>query len=183
MRISQAFTSDEEKELLIKLRGGDKHAVKTWYNHFFSYFYNLTLKKISNTNDAEELVQEMFINALRQLPLFRGESSLKTWMTSILHHEIADFYRKKYAKKALQTILLFEEILQKPLHGSEDVTKLVNSVLSEMKKEYRELLLLKYIDKMRVKEISILLDRTVKSIESDLFRAREEFRVIYLDKI
>jgi len=52
-----------------------------------------------------------------------------------------------------------------------------------MKKEYRELLLLKYIDKMRVKEISILLDRTVKSIESDLFRAREEFRVIYLDKI
>ncbi|MBT4652596.1 MAG: RNA polymerase sigma factor [Candidatus Pacebacteria bacterium] len=179
MESSKSFSIKAEQLLLKGLREGDKNKVKDWYTIFFPYLMAITLKKVSNFTDVEEIVQETFINSLRQLPLFRGESRLKTWMVSILRHEIADYYRKKYAKKALKTIPLFDEILQNPLKSSQEISEMVQITLGKMKKETRELLLLKYVDKKRVKEIASLFGKTVKSVESDLFRARVEFRKIY----
>jgi RNA polymerase sigma-70 factor (ECF subfamily) len=182
MRTNQPFLLDEEEILVKQLISGNRNAVRFWYKKFFSDFLNFTLNKVPNRADAEEIVQETFINSLRQISLFRGKSKLKTWMTSILLHEIADYYRKKYAKKALKTIPLFEEILQKPLISSSDLNDKVEEVLYEMKKEYRDLLLQKYFDKKKVKDIAAKMKRTVKAVESDLFRARKEFKEIYLAK-
>ncbi|MFZ5438292.1 MAG: RNA polymerase sigma factor [Patescibacteria group bacterium] len=173
----------KEPTLLVKkLKAGDKRAVRTWYKNYFPSFLRLTLKKVANKKDAEEIVQETFINALKQIHLFQEKSKLKTWMTSILLHEIADFYRKKYAKKALKVIPLFEEILQKPLLGSSELNDKVEEVLNEMRTDYKNLLLLKYFDKKKVTEIAQKLKKTVKAVEADLFRARREFKEIYLAK-
>lgn len=182
MRKSQSFSIEYEQQLLASLRKGDKKAVRAWYEHFFSYFLTVCLRKVSQPQDAEEIVQQMFINSLRQLPLFREKSRLKTWMTSILYHEVADYYRKKYAKKALKTLPLLDAILQTPLKSPQEVSERVTEVLAEMKKEHRELLLLKYVDKKKMKEIALLMGKTLKSVESDLFRARGEFREIYEEK-
>lgn len=183
MQSSKSFSIKAEQLLLKGLREGDKKKVFDWYTNFSPYLMAISLKKISDFTDAEEIVQETFINSLRQLPLFRGDSRLKTWMVSILRHEIADYYRKKYAKKALKIIPLFDEILQNPLKSSQEISDKVQITLSKMKKETRELLLLKYVDKKRVKEIAFLFGKTVKSIESELFRARVEFRKIYAETL
>ena len=167
MRIRKPLLLENDEILLKELRQGKKEAVRFWYKKFFSFFLNTTLKKISKREDAEEVVQETFINSLKQLHLFRGKSSLKTWMMSILFHEIADFYRKKYAKKALKIIPLFDEILQKPLMDQQEMSGKVEDVLSNMKKEYREILLLKYFDKKKVQDIAVKLKKTTKAVESD----------------
>jgi RNA polymerase sigma-70 factor, ECF subfamily len=182
MRTRKPLLLDNEEFLLKELRQGKKKAVRFWYKKFFPLFLNTTLKKISKREDAEEVVQETFINSLKQLHLFKNKSSLKTWMMSILFHEIADFYRKKYAKKALKIIPLFDEILQKPLMDQQEMSVKVEDVLLDMKKEYREVLLLKYFDKKKVQDIAVKLKKTTKAVESDLFRARREFRGLYLEK-
>jgi RNA polymerase sigma-70 factor, ECF subfamily len=182
MRTRKPLLLDNDEVLLRALKQGKKAAVRFWYKKYFPLFLNTTLKKISKREDAEEVVQETFINSLKQLHLFRGKSSLKTWMMSILFHEIADFYRKKYAKKALKIIPLFDDILQKPLIDQQELSEKVEDVLSEMKKEYQELLLLKYFDKKKVRDIAVKLKKTTKAVESDLFRARKEFSGLYLEK-
>lgn len=182
MRTNQPFLLENEQMLIERLKAGDSNAVKFWYKKYFFDFLRFAMGKVSNKADAEEIVQETFINSLRQINIFRGDSKLKTWMMSILFHEISDYYRKRYAKKALKTIPLFEEILQKPLISSSEINDYVEDVLSEMKREYRELLLQKYFDKKKVKEIATKMKRTVKAVESDLFRARKEFKKIYLAK-
>lgn len=179
MRNRKVFSPEDEKVLLEGLRKGEKRSVRAWYGQFFPYFLRVCLRKVSQPQDAEEIVQQTFINALRQLPLFRQQSQLKTWMMSILNHEVADYYRKRYAKKALQTIPLLEVVLHTPLKSPHEVSEKVEEVLAEMKKEHKELLLLKYVDKKRIKEIAALLGKTIKAVESDLFRARGEFRALY----
>jgi len=107
---------------------------------------------------------------------------LWTWMNSILRHEISDFYRKKYAKKALKTLPLFDRLAIDDIHSSSDVSAKVSSVLKKMSTEYRELLQQKYIDKCKVVEIASRFGRSNKAIESDLFRARQEFQYLWLQE-
>jgi len=170
----------QEKKLIEQLKKGDSKAVKKWFDMYQKILMRIALSKAKNAEDAQELVQEAFINCLRSLHLFKGKSSLFSWMQSILRHEIADYYRKLYAKKAIKTLPLSELFLSTPLSDAHETSVKVRQVLEKMVTDKKELLLLKYVDKKKVKEIAAKMGRTVKSVESDLFRARNEFRSLYL---
>ena len=101
-------------------------------------------------------------------------------MNAVLRHEIADYYRKKYAKKALKTFPLVDSFMISHVHDADDVSEKVASVLSKMKRESGELLQQKYIDKLKVAEIASRCGRSCKAIESDLFRARKEFQYLWI---
>jgi RNA polymerase sigma-70 factor (ECF subfamily) len=166
-------------QLLTRLKQGDPKAVREWYEEYSPRVLAYVVKKVSNHKDSEEITQEIFLSCLKHLPLFRGGSSIFTWMCSVARHEIADYYRKKYAKKALKYVPLGEMILQEDISDAHHSAEKVKAVLSQMKEESKELLMKKYVDCMKVSEISSELGRTTKAIESDLFRAREEFKKLY----
>ncbi|NCO12688.1 RNA polymerase sigma factor [Candidatus Pacearchaeota archaeon] len=168
-----------QKDLLTRLKLGEPRAVQEWYEEYSPRLLAYISKKVSSQKDCEEITQEVFLGSLKHLPLFRGGSSIFTWMCSIARHEIADYYRKLYAKKALKYVPLGEMILQENISDAHESAEKVKEVLSQMKDESKELLLKKYVDCKKVTEISIELGRTTKSIESDLFRARKEFKKLY----
>jgi len=169
-----------DKKLISRLRQGKPAASREWFEKYHPQLLRFVLFKISNHNDAEEIVQEIFINCLKHLPVFNETSSILTWMKSIARHEIADYYRKKYAKKAVCTLPLFESLSDELLSDSQEVAQKVSLVLKKMRKDYRELLLLKYVDGKRIKTIARELKRSFKSVEADLFRARKDFKEIYV---
>jgi RNA polymerase sigma-70 factor (ECF subfamily) len=57
--------------------------------------FKWALHKTSSTVVAEDLVQDTFLAAAEKIDSFKGDSSPKTWLFSILNHKIIDFYRKK----------------------------------------------------------------------------------------
>lgn len=168
-----------DSALLADLKLGLPQAVTKWYERYQPLLTVYVQHQVSNTNDVEELVRETFLNCLRHLPLFQGKSSIKTWMISIARHEIADYYRKRYAKKVVKALPFSELLLDEPVRDMHQTSQVVKVVLKKLKKEYRELLLLKYVDNLSVQAIAQLLHRSIKSIESDLFRARREFKLLY----
>lgn len=172
--------SVQEAKLILELRQGNPKAVARWFSLYNQRLLKVALQKVQHRTDAEELVQETFLNCMRQIALFRGNATLWTWMNAVLRHEISDFYRKKYAKQALKTLPLFEKLALEDIHASDDVSAKVASVLKKMKSEYSELLQQKYIDKRKVLEIAKKWGRSEKAIESDLFRARKEFEYLWL---
>lgn len=168
-----------DQELIAGLRRGEKAYVDLWFATYQDKLQKYILTKIANEKDVEELVQETFMNCLRHLPLFRGDSSVWTWMSGIARHEVADYYRKKYAKQAIKTLPIGELILASKLDDAHETAELVRSVLAKMSQQSVELLLAKYVDGKKVKQIALEWGRSVKAIESDLFRAREEFRTYW----
>lgn len=171
--------SNVEIQLLSELLQGKSSAVRSWYAQYSPGLLRYARQKLASSDVAQELVQETFINALKNLRLFRRQSSLMTWMIGILCHEIADYYRKVYAKRAIKVIPLSDWLLPEPTTDGHEVSAKVEMVLNRMVTWQRELLMQKYIDGKRVKQIARDLGKSVKSIESDLFRARVEFRRIY----
>lgn len=174
-------TASKEIALIADLKAGIPEAVEVWYRSYMPVIQRFVSHKVDNKKDVEEIARETFLNCLRQLPLFQQRSTLKTWMLKIASHEVADYYRKRYAKKFIHAIPLSGLLFVESPKDMHDTSGAVVKTLSQMKTEYKQLLLLKYVDQISVREIAQQFDRSVKSIESDLFRARKEFRALYLN--
>src|SRR5664279_248533 len=114
-----------ELKLLQQLKAGAPQAVTEWYRLFYLKLHRFVLLKISTSADAEEVTQDIFLSCLKHLPLFRGESSIWTWMVHVAHHEIADYYRKRYAKKFVMALPLSEFLPTQSVHRAEDVSQRV----------------------------------------------------------
>lgn len=177
----KSVKNEAETKLLIRLKAGDPRAVEQWFNLYQQKLLRLVLSKLSNQSDADEIVQDTFLNCLKYLPVFRGEASIWTLMQRIAAHEIADYYRKKYAKRIIKTLPIGDRILAAPIADAHETSEKVRLVFSKMSAYTVELLKMKYIDKKKVAEIAGELSKSVKAVESDLFRARVEFRELWAD--
>lgn len=138
-------------------------------------------QRVQNYEETEEIVQETLIAAVECLPMYSGKSSFFTWLCGIAKHEIADYYRKKKIKTILFSRLPWLENLVSQALGPEQILlrkefeKKVKKTLNSLSEGYREVLRLKYIEGLSVKEIAQRLNETTKTIESRLFRARKAF--------
>ncbi|WP_394747579.1 RNA polymerase sigma factor [Spongiimicrobium salis] len=65
-----------------------------WVSRYHHYFLNYVRSRVSSEYEAEEIVQETFLSALKSIENYRKKASEKTWLLSILRHKIIDYYRK-----------------------------------------------------------------------------------------
>ncbi|KKS30558.1 MAG: RNA polymerase, sigma-24 subunit, ECF subfamily [Candidatus Amesbacteria bacterium GW2011_GWA2_42_12] len=164
---------------LKKLRAGDNGEVLRWFKTYEKPLLRFIRTKVGNEHDAQELCQNTFLACLDSLPLFKENSSMWTWMYSIARHEIADYFRKRYAKKVLQMIPFADALLPEQFHDMHDVSLVVRQTLQKLSAYDRELLLQKYVDGCSVAVIAKRMKKSFKSVEAALFRARKLFAVIY----
>lgn len=66
-----------------------------WVYAHADYLFAYAIRRISNEEQAKDLVQETFLAALEKADRFEGKSSERTWLTAILKNKIIDVYRKK----------------------------------------------------------------------------------------
>lgn len=138
--------------------------------------------RVSDSYEAEEILQETLVAANESYLFFKGKSSFFTWVCAIANHEIADFYRRKKIKTVLFSRFPFlEQIVSQALAPDEvfekqELRKEVKHVLSVLTEGYGEILRLKYYQGLSMMEIAEKLKMSVKAVESKLSRAREAFR-------
>lgn len=69
--------------------------ISDWVEVYTGELYSWAIYKTSNHEFAQDLVQDTFLAAAEKMGSFKGDSSPKTWLFSILNHKIIDHYRKK----------------------------------------------------------------------------------------
>ncbi|HES59380.1 MAG TPA: sigma-70 family RNA polymerase sigma factor [Caldithrix sp.] len=69
--------------------------IAIWVESYTQDLYSWALHKVSDSTMAADLVQDTFLAAVEKIDSFKGNSSPKTWLFSILNHKIIDHYRKK----------------------------------------------------------------------------------------
>lgn len=93
--------------------------VRGWVEEFGDYLFRCALKHMRERADAEDLVQETFLSAAQNFHQFKGESSPKTWLTSILRHKIIDRVRQSAARRTVSLDRKSEEELSTYFDGNE----------------------------------------------------------------
>ena len=146
-------------------------------------FYFTSIFRCRFFIDLEDITQETFLNAVRSASRFKGRSKPYTWLLSIAHHKISDYYRKlgregRYETQSLDSIAGNQDIIadgSEPLDIQLESTEDNNNVAQALLKlpyHYREVLIYKYVEEMTVKQISQIMTRSPKSVEALLSRAR-----------
>jgi len=90
-----AETPDINKELIAQCILGDRVAQYRLYKQYSVAMYNLCLRMVSDRSEAEDLLQEAFVKMFRELPTFRGQSTLGAWLRRIVINQCLNHIRKK----------------------------------------------------------------------------------------
>ena len=70
--------------------------LESWIDDYSQVLLERAYYMLSDKEDAKDVVQEVFFSAYKSRDSFQGKSSPLTWLTGILHHKVADIYKKRY---------------------------------------------------------------------------------------
>lgn len=166
-------------ELRQRILSGDKAVFRAFYAQTKPILVGYIQQRIPSTADAEEIMQDSYLSFLDSLPLFQGNSSLETFLISIAKHEIADYWRKYYAKKAIHTLPFMEQIYKESIYSAAVLAHEIEATYRELHHREAQILRLKYEDGLSIKQIAQKLEISFKAAESRLFRARQSFQLAY----
>lgn len=138
----------------------------------------LSRRLFPRTDLVEDMVQDVFMDALRGLPRFRGDSPLRHWLLAIARHKVQDYYRGRILEVELDDSA-GEAAPGEPFDSwldREHVSAKVRETMSALPDSYRCLLLWRYWEKASAAEMAARLGNTEKGVERMLARARDHFR-------
>ncbi|HBB64599.1 MAG: ECF subfamily RNA polymerase sigma factor, RNA polymerase sigma-70 factor, ECF subfamily [candidate division WS6 bacterium GW2011_GWC1_33_20] len=133
--------------------------------------------------DAEDILQEVFIKAYRNIKGYDKGYSFSSWIYRIAHNEAISFLRKK---KITVTNTEKAEIFDK-IASDEDIERdflkdlkgrEVRDILSKLETKYREVLVLRYFEEMGYNEISDVLHISSGTVASLINRGKEKFKIL-----
>ncbi|MFA5211528.1 MAG: RNA polymerase sigma factor [Patescibacteria group bacterium] len=180
----KAISKYKEKILLHKVReNGDTQAFAELYDLYIEKIYRFVFLKVSNKEEAEDITSEVFLKVWNYLISENAsQKKIKSFsglIYSIARNLVIDFYRKKINKNEclIEKIeemnpeeLVGENKIENTLDLKYDINKVMIAI-RELKKEYQELLLLKYIEELSVIEISEITGKGQTNIRVTLHRA------------
>ena len=104
----------DDLELTGRIRSGDGRAFEELYQQHAPRLYNLAYRMAGTANDADDLLQDIFLLAYRKLASFRGESSLGTWLYRLAMNHCLDVLRSRQSRMDQQTDSIDEEGAAEP---------------------------------------------------------------------
>ena len=82
------------REPYLSTQETSRASVETLLEEHGDYLYRFATARVGEPRDVEDLLQETFLAAHRMLDSFRGDSTIRTWLTAILKNKIRDYYKK-----------------------------------------------------------------------------------------
>lgn len=138
-----------------------------------------------NRQDAEEITQEAFLSAYRNLSRFEGRSSFYTWLRRIAYNLAIDLQRRhRTAEKAdphwIAQSLAESESGPDDLLMVDEIHGIVREALDRIGEDARNIILMRDIQSLDYSEIAELLEVPIGTVRSRLHRARNELRGVLL---
>jgi RNA polymerase sigma-70 factor (ECF subfamily) len=182
MELPQPCTANDPK--VDALKAGSEHAFRCLFEQERERLRRFVVKLVEDADEAENIVQETFTEAYRQIEDFRGESSVSTWLFSIakhlayghlrtsdrhnyLEHETIEFLQVDRGPTDTQT--------QKDVELSER-KQIVHDALQELPEHYRRVVQLRDLEEKSTAETADQLDLTEVNVRVRLHRARKALR-------
>jgi RNA polymerase sigma-70 factor (ECF subfamily) len=160
---------------LIKLANrGDEEAMNTLYFRYREWVYGLAFRLCGNREDAQEILQEVFMYFYNKFPGFELRSSLKTFLYPVVKNITISNIRKKRKIIHLDDSAT-QSIPDDTLNWAEEFRNL-SDYLDGFSKEEKELVFLRYYDEMQLSEIADIFKVPVGTIKSRINRLLSRIR-------
>lgn len=164
---------------------GDSQAVVEFYKIYSPKILVYLQKRLPTNEDAQEIVNDVFLDAIDSLSILEKNENLQAWLYKIAHNKTVDYYRKRKIKSILLSQIPYLEIVAAEINQPEfqfeknKVRDRIETAFRSLPEIYRRILKLHYEEKIPVKELALIFNLSFKATESLLFRARQGFKLAY----
>jgi RNA polymerase sigma factor (sigma-70 family) len=180
----------QDTELVEGLKKGNKDCFTVLIKKYQSNVYNTALGFLQNSEDAEDLAQEVFIQVFQSVHSFKGDSKLSTWIYRITVRRSIDVLRSRKTQKRFASVkslfglnneLRFDSpdfnhpgVLMENRERAATLFKAINRLSDNQKAAF----ILHKLEGQRHQEIAEILKISVASVESLIFRAKTNLKKI-----
>jgi len=179
----------EEKSLIKNLKAKNEEAFKILVEKYKDLVYSTIIPIIQNIDDADDLTQEVFIQIYKSIKNFKEKSSISTWIYKISISKAYEHLRYKKRKKRFSILVnIFREddsLIDIPNFHHQGIqleqkenAKILFDAIEKLPDNQKKAYILKNIQGLSYKKISDIMEKSVASVESILFRAKNNLKNI-----
>ncbi len=170
-----------------RTRAGDTAAFRVLVERYGRSVFRLAFRMTGNEFDAEDVVQETFLRAFKQLDSYESRSSFSTWLYRIAANYSLDLIRsrKRHASRRVTESPDEEDILdsvkatdpgQDRIYYSAQVRERLDAALQLLSEQERTAFLLRHFEGQSIEQIGAVLDLGVSATKNSIFRAVRKIR-------
>ncbi|HEV3456373.1 MAG TPA: sigma-70 family RNA polymerase sigma factor [Thermoanaerobaculia bacterium] len=175
-----------DAELVASALRGSEAAFRELVVRFERPVYALILRMVREPETAEDLAQEVFVKAFRRLSSYDPRRKFASWLFKVAHNATIDHLRRS----ELETVplaaereeggglmaVLADTATESPAAAAErrDMARALERAIAGLRPEYREAVLLRYVEGLAYQEICEVLTLPIGTVKTNLHRARKE---------
>lgn len=160
---------------------------ETLYNQYKTLVFNTALNYVQNIEDAEEITQDVFILVHQKIKSFKENASIKTWIYRITINQCINFLKKKNSKKRYfifgkKSVNDYEYLnysnFEHPgisLENKENA-EILFTFINALPENQKTAFILSKIEDLSNSEVSTIMELSISSIESLIFRAKKSLQ-------
>jgi len=180
-----------DEQLIEDYLAGDKNTFDSLVRRNLNAIYAYLVRFIGDENDAEDVLQEVFVKVWKNLRRYRKGESFKVWIFAIARNAAIDRMRKRKefvfssfnndeGGNSITDTLSDMAPLPEELLMRKDSSEVLEKALLLLKPNYREVLLLHYHEELTFSEIGKIVGRPLNTVKSQYRRALTVLREILL---
>jgi RNA polymerase sigma-70 factor, ECF subfamily len=170
---SNEISLDQIAQVLVQAQAGSDKALTALYNQYFERIYRFIFYRVSHKETAEDLTEDVFIKAFKNLRTLEQAAAFEGWLYQIARNLVIDYYRSKRA------VVPLEEI-ENTLEYETNIVDLVNlqteqtifiKLLKELSPEQQQVIKLKFLEDIDNASIAEIMKKTEGAIRVIQHRA------------
>lgn len=168
--------SAEDHELLRRFRNGDEQAFNTIVRLYQEKVYWVARRFVTDHDEADDIVQEVFVRAYKAFKEFRGDAGIFTWLYRITVNLSLNAIRRRKVRDFLQLDQLFvtpDAGIKNPDEVLEDGERadLIAEAIDRLPEKQKAVFILRYYEELPYEEISKMLKTSVGGLKANYFHA------------
>jgi len=173
------FMLDDDFSLIKKFNEGNEFAFRTLVHRHKEKVRNIVYLVLGNTDQIEDISQNVFISVYKNLKFFRFESQFTTWLHRITVNKCRDHIRRVKIKSFFTGFSTDEvDVPADEQETNFDIHEFVRRGIAKLPEKLKVPLVLKDFEGLSYQEIAETLNTEVGTVKSRIFRAREGLRKI-----
>ena len=170
-----------DKEIIALQRSGEYHkAFNAIVESYTERLYWHARRFLCSHDDANDLVQDVFIKIWAALPSFRGEAQLFTWLYRIATNEVLNYMRKQKFKAMVsldsEFNMLERKIDEDPYFNGNEVQRELHKAIQRLPQKQRIVFSLRYFDEMKYEDISQITGTSIGALKASYHHAYNKIK-------
>lgn len=174
-----------DMDLIERFSKGCEKSFEELIKRYETKVHNLAMRLTRNPEDAEEVLQDVFITVYRKVSGFEGKSQFSSWLYRITVNASFMKLRKNKQEQAISIEDVGQQVYNKPVESgrgfgaqsdniaiTNEIGEALEGAIAKLPEEYRAVFILRDIDGLSNKEVGEILDLTIPAVKSRLHRSR-----------